>query len=269
MIIDSHEHVMFPTELQIEKIDKAEIDKAVLFTTTPHPEKAFSLNEFKSEMSILFKILGGENTLEINKKRMKKDILDLTEVIKKYPDRFYGFGPVPLGMTFENTELWIKKYIIENNLKGVGEFTPGNDEQINQLETVFKVLKKIISEENRILPVWVHTFNPVTLNGIKILEKLTEKYSEIPVIFGHMGGYNWLEVADFVKNTSNAYIDLSGTFSTLAVKMVINEVPEKCLYSSDAPYGEPILNKQMIEYLIPSKKIKNKVFGENILKLLK
>ena len=51
--------------------------------------------------------------------------------------------------------------------------------------------------------------------------------------------------------------------------MVINEVPEKCLYSSDAPYGEPILNKQMIEYLIPSKKIKNKVFGENILKLLK
>ena len=269
MIIDSHEHVMFPTELQIEKMDKAEIDKAVLFTTTPHPEKAFSLNEFKSEMSILFKILGGENTLEINKKRMKKDILDLTEVIKKYPDRFYGFGPVPLGMTFENTELWIKKYIIENNLKGVGEFTPRNDEQINQLETVFKVLKKIISEESRILPVWVHTFNPVTLNGIKILEKFTEKYSEIPVIFGHMGGYNWLEVADFVKNTSNAYIDLSGTFSTLAVKMVINEVPEKCLYSSDAPYGEPILNKQMIEYLIPSKKIKNKVFGENILKLLK
>ena len=44
MIIDSHEHVMFPTELQIEKMDKAEIDKAVLFTTTPHPEKAFSLN---------------------------------------------------------------------------------------------------------------------------------------------------------------------------------------------------------------------------------
>ena len=72
-----------------------------------------------------------------------------------------------------------------------------------------------------------------------------------------------------MKNTSNAYIDLSGTFSTLAVKMVINEVSEKCLYSSDAPYGEPILNKQMIEYLIPSKKIKNKVFGENILKLLK
>ena len=152
MIIDSHEHVMFPTELQIEKMDKAEIDKAVLFTTTPHPEKAFSLNEFKSEMSILFKILGGENTLEINKKRMKKDILDLTEVIKKYPDRFYGFGPVPLGMTFENTELWIKKYIIENNLKGVGEFTPGNDEQINQLETVFKGGGRLRKA------VWLHLF---------------------------------------------------------------------------------------------------------------
>jgi len=50
MIIDSHEYLMLPTELQIEKMDKAGVDKVILFTTTPHPEKAKILDEFKNKM---------------------------------------------------------------------------------------------------------------------------------------------------------------------------------------------------------------------------
>jgi len=84
-----------------------------------------------------------------------------------------------------------------------------------------------------------------------------------------MGGYNWMEVTDFVKNMPNAYIDLSATFSTLALKMIIIEtVTDKYLFSSDAPYGDSFLNKQTIEYLSPSKKISDKVLGGNIIKLL-
>lgn len=33
-----------------------------------------------------------------------------------------------------------------------------------------------------------------------------------------MGGYNWMEVTDFVKNTPNAYIDLSATFFYTRIK---------------------------------------------------
>ena len=84
-----------------------------------------------------------------------------------------------------------------------------------------------------------------------------------------MGGYNWMEVTDFVKNMLNAYIDLSATFSTLALKMIIIEtVTDKYLFSYDAPYGDSFLNKQAIEYLSPSKKISDKILGENIIKLL-
>ena len=57
MIIDSHQHLILPTELQIEQMNKAGVEKAILFTTTPHPEKDKTLNEFKNEISILFKIL--------------------------------------------------------------------------------------------------------------------------------------------------------------------------------------------------------------------
>ena len=50
MIIDSHQHLILPTELQIEQMNKAGVEKAILFTTTPHPEKAKILDEFKNKM---------------------------------------------------------------------------------------------------------------------------------------------------------------------------------------------------------------------------
>ena len=263
MIIDSHEHSILPIEIQIKKLEEAGVDKAILFTTTPHPEKANTMQEFKNEMSVLFKVLSGEKNHKNDTKRMENNINDLIEVLKKYPDKFYGFGPVPLGLNLDETISWIEKYIVSNNLKGVGEFTPGNDEQVKQLEIIFQAL-----ENYSYLPIWIHTFYPVTLNGINILIELTKKYPKVSVIFGHIGGYNWMNVIDFVKEAPNAYLDLSASFSSLVVKMAITEVPNKCLYSSDAPYGEPLLNKQMIEYLCKDEKVRKNILGGNISKLL-
>lgn len=39
MIIDSHEHLLEPLQLQISKMDQAGIDKAILFSTTPTLKK--------------------------------------------------------------------------------------------------------------------------------------------------------------------------------------------------------------------------------------
>ena len=264
MIIDSHEHLMLPTEMQIKKLEKAGVDKAILFCTAPHPEKATTLEELKKEMGALYKILAGSNSKEDDLKRMRKNIQDLIEVIKKYPDKFYGFGSVPLELSLEETSNWINTYIVSNGLKGVGEFTPGSDEQIKQLEIIFQALEKFPE-----LPIWIHTFNPVSLNGIKILMEITKKYPKISVIFGHMGGYHWLDVIEFAKTVSNVYLDLSAAFSTLAVRMAVTELPNNCLFSSDAPYGEPLLSKQLVEYVSPSAEIKDKILGKNILKLIK
>lgn len=263
MIIDSHEHLMLPTRFQIEKMDKAGVDKAILFCTAPHPEKAQTFDDLKNEMGVLYRILAGGNTKEANLRRMESNIDELVAVLKEYPSKFYGFGSVPLELSLQETKDWIAEHIISNGLKGVGEFTPGSDEQIKQLETVFQALVSFPQ-----LPIWVHTFNPVTLNGIKILMELTQKYQKVSVIYGHMGGYHWMDVLDFAKTVSNAYIDLSAAFSTLAVHMAVTELPEKCLYSSDAPYGEPLLNKQLIEFVSPTNEIRDKILGGNILKLI-
>lgn len=264
MVIDSHEHIMFPIKMQLDKMDAAGVDKTILFCTAPHPEKAGTLKALEEEMAALNKILAGANSKEDNIRRLKKNILEVVEAVKEYPERFLGFGSVPLGMALEETEEWIDTQITSNSLYGIGEFTPGNERQIMQLDTVFQALM-----ETKIYPVWVHTFHPVTMEGIKLLMALCEKYSDISVIFGHLGGTNWMEVIKFAKEHGNIYLDLSAAFASMATKMALTELPERCLYSSDAPYGEPYLYRQLIEFVSPDKRTAEMALGENISRLLK
>ena len=176
MIIDGHQHVMLPTSMQIQKMDDAGVDKAILFTTTPHVERAktATLDTIGAEMQVLYQLLSGSYSPAARIAKMTDTILELNRVIQDVPERFYGFGPVPLGLADNDTAEWVKEYIIGNSFKGIGEFTPGSETQITQLEPVFKALTDYCS-----LPIWVHTFNPVTLNGIKILMELCRKYPAV------------------------------------------------------------------------------------------
>ena len=61
MIVDGHQHVMLPTSMQIQKMDEAGVDKAILFTTTPHVERAktATLDAIGAEMQVLYQLLSG------------------------------------------------------------------------------------------------------------------------------------------------------------------------------------------------------------------
>ena len=251
--------------MQIKKLDEAGVDKAILFTTTPHVEKAPSatLNAINAEMQVLYRLLSGSYSPQERIEKMKKTILELKDAISCAPDRFYGFGAVPLGLNDKETAQWIQTYVIDNSLLGIGEFTPGNENQIEQLEPVFRALTNYIK-----FPIWVHTFNPVSLVGIKLLMGLCKKYPSVPVVFGHMGGSNWMDVIAFAKENKNVYLDLSAAFTPLSVKTALVEVPEKCLFGSDAPFGEPYLVWQLIEYVSPSVSVAEMALGENVANLL-
>lgn len=265
MIIDGHQHVMLPTSMQIRKMEEAGVDKAILFTTTPHVERAESatLEAIGAEMRALDQILSGGGSPETRMAKMKDAIAELNQAIRIAPDRFYGFGPVPLGFSERAAAEWISDYIVGNGFIGIGEFTPGSETQIEGLEPVFKALGDYSN-----LPIWVHTFNPVTLNGLKILMDLCRKFPAATVIFGHMGGSYWMDVVAFAKERERVYLDLSASFTPLSVKTALTEVPEKCLFGSDAPFGEPWLCRRLIEFVSPSQSVTEMALGGNMERLL-
>ena len=265
MIIDGHQHVMLPSSMQIHKMDAAGVDMTVLFTTVPHIERAenATLDAIRAEMQVLYRLLAGSYSTEERQRQMGDTIQELKQAILYAPERFYGFGPVPLGLDNSKTAEWVSEFIIKNAFRGVGEFTPGPEAQISQLEPVFQALTNY-----RRLPIWIHTFHPVTQNGIETLMSLCRKYPAVPVIFGHMGGSYWMDVIAFAKERNNVYLDLSASYTPLSVKVALNDAPEKCLFGSDAPFGEPLLCRQLIEYVSPSVEVTEMALGGNIAQIL-
>lgn len=70
------------------------------------------------------------------------------------------------------------------------------------------------------------------------------------------------------KETKNVYTDLSVAYATVALSMTIKEVPEKCLFSSDLPYGDLVVSKFAIERVCNDKIIIEQVLGGNIARIL-
>lgn len=263
MIIDSHAHVILPTEKQILMMEKSGVDKTILFSTTPHPENAEDIKSLEKELSKLKSGLNGDFLVKERIDNIKSSTKVLKEVIDKNPSKFLGFGLVPLKLSYNETCDWINDNVIKNNFYGLGEFSPSNG-QMKYLEVIFKA-----SDELGHLPIWVHTFYPLNFDDIRYLFDLSKKYPKVPVILGHMGGIHWIDVIKLAKENNNIYLDLSAMYTILAPKIAIHELPERTLFSSDAPYGSPKLFREMIEMVSPDKNVSKDVLGQNITRLLK
>lgn len=260
MIIDGHSHVILPVEKHIEIMDKAGVDKTILFSTRIHPEKADNLTDLKKEMKSLNEIVNGN----ANALLIKNDnaITELKEAIEKYPSRYIGFGKIPTGLNKNDTISYIEEHIVKNNLAGLGEFTLSSG-QVKILKTVFEA-----SMELKKLPIWIHAFNPLNLQDIKEIAELAKLFPSIPVIMGHMGGTNWLTAIELSREIPNLHLDTSAYFSTLVLKIAIDELPHKCIFGVDMPYGDLQLSLDTIRKVCNDSSINNAVLGENIERLL-
>lgn len=261
MIIDGHSHITLPVKEHIQAMNEAGIDKTVLFSTTFHPESAQNVEEVKAAMRYLNELLAGKRGSMVEAR--KKSIAELSNAIKQFPDRYIGFGAVPTGLDLNSTQQYIDENIKKNGLVGIGEFTLGSG-QACLLENVFAALMDFNG-----LPIWVHAFFPFTFQDIKETAAMAKKYPRIPVILGHLGGSNWIETMELVTEIPNLYLDTSAYFSTFVLGTVINELPEKCIFGVDRPFGDLELSKQAILRLARTSSIANAVLGENIAQILK
>lgn len=265
MIIDSHAHVVLPTSAQLADMDRAGVEQVVLFTTTPHIERAenASLAALQAELQVLNRLLSGGFSPEQRSAQMQQAIAELKGAIHAAAGRAFGFGPVPLGLSQEDTDAWVETHVLGNGFRGIGELTPGSPGQMEALAPIFKAARNYPG-----LPLWVHTFHPVTLEGIHILMTLCQRFPSVPVVFGHTGGVHWMEVLAFAKEQGSVFLDLSAAYTPLSVRTALAEVPERCLFGSDTPFGDAALCREMIERVSPTPAVTDLVLGGNAQRLL-
>jgi hypothetical protein len=123
VILDAHSHVHDPLDVHLSALDDAGVDRAVLFPTRAHPERATDLDSLRGEMGALERALAGGSGDDGFALAMR----ELDEALAAHPDRFVGFGSVPLGRPDAETAARVGREEIGRGLYGLGELTPPPD----------------------------------------------------------------------------------------------------------------------------------------------
>jgi predicted TIM-barrel fold metal-dependent hydrolase len=179
VIIDAHSHVHDPVEPHLELLAEAGVDRAVLFSTRPHPERAGDLASLRREMAVLEKALGGRaNTVEAYRDAWR----ELDAALAAHPGRFIGFLSVPLGLGTEETAALVEREVLGRGLRGIGELTPPPGGAA-LLEPVLRAA----TDQGR-LPVVVHGSAPTTPEDLTTLAALARRYPDVPLVVSQLDG---------------------------------------------------------------------------------
>jgi predicted TIM-barrel fold metal-dependent hydrolase len=118
------------------------------------------------------------------------------------------------------------------------------------------------------LPVVIHGFAPTTADDLKTLATLAGRYPTVPLVVTQLGRLNWMQAVELVRDTPSMYLELSTAHVVFAVRLAIKEVPERTLFGSDAPYGDPALSRVTVERVTSPGEVRDRVLGGTIAGLL-
>ncbi|GHG44962.1 amidohydrolase family protein [Streptomyces griseocarneus] len=259
MIIDAHSHVHDPVHSHIALLDEAGVDRAVLFGTRPHPERATDLASLRREMSVLGETINGRSDGPDSHEAARRE---LESACAAYPGRFIGFGKVRLDLPAQQIAADVEREIVGRGFAGIGELTPPPDEA-GRIEPVLRA-----AADHGGLPVVVHGFAPTTAGDLATLAGLARRHPTVPLVISQLGGPNWLTAIELARETPNMYLDLSTANVIFAVKLAINEVPDRTLFGSDAPYGDPVLARATVERVTRPGALRDRVLGGTLAELL-
>lgn len=256
MIIDAHSHVHDPVRDHIALLDEAGVDRAVLFASRPHPERATDPAGFRAELGLLNQALSGQAD------SYEAAWQELDAALAKHPDRFIGFRSVRLDQPAPRIEQAIAQDVVGRGFRGIGELTPPPG-RADVLEPVLRA-----AADHGGLPVVVHGFAPTTAADLATLAGLAGRHPAVPLVISQLGGLNWLTAIDLALRTPNLYLDLSTAPTVFAVRFAIGELPDRALFASDAPYGDPVLARATVERLTRPGAVRDRVLGGTLAELI-
>lgn len=259
MIIDANSHVHDPVDAHVGLLEEAGVDRAVLFSTRPHPERAGDLASLRREMAILEEAIGGRAGSAEGHRRAWRE---WDAALAARPERFIGFLSVPLDLEPEGIAATVEREVVGRGVHGIGELTPPPG-RAAMIEPVLRA-----AADHGGLPVVVHGSAPTTAADVRTLSALAGRYPRVPLVVSQLGGANWMEAVELVRDNPNMYLELSTASVVFAVRLAIKEIPDRTLFGSDAPYGDPVLARAMVERATSPGEVRDRVLGGTIAELV-
>lgn len=185
----------------------------------------------------------------------------IAEVVRKYPDRFIGFGCV--SPWFGKTSVPEVSRIKSLGLKGI------KMEPFIQGFMLSDRITDAILEACRDagLPVLVSTGTPISSMPFQLRE-LALRFPEVNFIMGHMGFSDfWYDVSFAAEGLDNMYLELSYQMPSVIIEAIDRCGREKVLFGSDWPFSREKI--EMVKAgLSENEEDRKYILGENARRLL-
>ncbi len=114
----------------------------------------------------------------------------------------------------------------------------------------------------------MHGSAPTTASDLATLVELARRYPTVPLVISQLGGAHFPTAIDAAREVRNVYVDLSTAPVAFAVRLAIHEAPERTLFGSDAPYGDPVLARAAVERATRPGELRDRVLGGTLAELL-
>ncbi|MFI6002061.1 amidohydrolase family protein [Streptomyces sp. NPDC051366] len=259
MIIDFHAHVTVDVPAQLARGRQAGVGRTVLQSTRIHPEAPTTLDGLRTEFARLAAVIGGEASAE---DEFHAAVDELRDALDAHPGEAVALANLRLTTTAGQTRAWLDDMLARPGFVGIGELTPAPG-QAHLIEPALEV-----SADHGGVPVLVHGFAPNTADDLRTYASLAARYRTVPVVVGALGGLNWLELLDLARETPNLHIDLSSALQVFAVRAAVRELPERCLFGSNTPYGDVVAARHTVEAAVADPAVRDLVLGGNAARLL-
>jgi len=234
MIIDAHNHIgekkglRFSAEQLIARMDRADIDRAVVFS---FPEQIS--NDY------------------------------IAESVERYPDRLIGFAAVNPWLTTAEDEL--KRAVETLGLKGL-KLHPVKHGYMFDNRVILEPILRLCAGYK--IPVLVYGGANTFTSPNMIEEMAAEFTDVTFLLAHGGQMYETRSAIHVAKRQPNVYIETSSMFARRITSLLDEGLADKTVFGTDSPYGDFSLELEKIRLVAPQEEIQRLILHENLQKIL-
>jgi len=229
VMIDIHAHVTDNLAQRLTQDAELGVKITILSATRVHPERAHTVAQVRAEFESLQQVISGAPSAG----SFEPARIELQHAVESAPTRTRALAAAPLCFEREHMLQIIDAQLQHPGYVGIGELTPAPG-AANTIEPVIE-----LCADHNGLPVLVHGFAPNTDADLRAYAHLARSHPSVPVIIGAFGGLNAMLAVDLAREINNVHLDLSSALQAFVLAAAVQEIPAKCLFGTNTPYGVP------------------------------
>lgn len=260
MTIDVHAHLTDDLDRRLADDARSGITTTVLLSTRVHPERARTIDQVRTEYARLQRTIAGAT--DSTQEPSAPALAELIAALDEHPGRVLGMAVAPLDLPAEALVAFVDPQLARPDVVGIGELVPPPG-RIGTIEPMVR-----LADDHGGLPVLVHGFAPHTEDDLRGYAAVARAHPRVPVVIGAFGGLHAMTAVELALAAPNLWLDLSSALQAFVVAAAAHELPGRCLFGSNTPYGVPAAALATIEHAVTDPGIRAAVLRGNAERLL-